>query len=203
MKILSMHVLYKGADKPVMLKTAFELSFINFATRHMAKGPLKFAARTCASKIKKNETIKVELNDVDNACLYAHVNNDGLCSVIIADLEYPESAAKKVLLEIQKGFLNLYSIDLIKQYETDQEMKYPELDLMIKKYQDPKQADKLIKIESELNEIQGMLTKTMEDLLDRGEKLDDLMKQSDDISNMAYNFYSKSKETNKKCCSIY
>ena len=203
MKILSMHILYKGPSKPVMLKTAFELGFINFVKRQMAQGPLKFAARTCASKINRNETVKVELTEVENACLYAHVNGDGICSIIITDMEYPESAAKRVLLEMQKGFLNLYSVDLIKQYDTDQDMKYPQLDEMIKKYQDPKQADKLIKIESELNEIQGMLTKTMEDLLDRGEKLDDLMKQSDDISSTAYNFYSKTKDANKKCCSIY
>lgn len=65
------------------------------------------------------------------------------------------------------------------------------------------EADKLMKIESELNEIEGMLTKTMEELLERGENLDDMMKDSEDISNMAYNFYEKSKEANKKCCSIY
>jgi synaptobrevin family protein YKT6 len=60
---------------------------------------------------------------------------------------------------------------------------------MVKKYQDPKEADKLMKIESELDEIQGMLTKTMGDLLDRGEKLDDLMKDSEYINNTAFNFY--------------
>lgn len=34
-----------------------------------------------------------------------------------------------------------------------------------------------------------MLNKTMSDLLERGENLDELMKNSEDISNMAYNFY--------------
>lgn len=47
---------------------------------------------------------------------------------------------------------------------------------MLKKFQDPKEADKLMKIESDLDEIQNMLTKTMNDLMDRGENLDDLMK---------------------------
>lgn len=60
-----------------------------------------------------------------------------------------------------------------------------------------------MKIESELNELQGMLTKTMKDLLDRGESLDDLMKDSEDISKLTYDFYEKSKSANKKCCSIY
>ena len=203
MRIISMHILYKREPKPIFLKSAYALGFVNVMKRYFAKDPLNFAARTCISKIKREETVKVQIQEVDNALLYAHINHEGICTVIICDEEYPESAAKKVLLQMQKSFLELYSPEVFTQYETDQEMKYVELDNMIKKYQDPKEADKLIKIESELNEIQGMLTKTMEDLMDRGEKLDDLMKQSDDISNMAYNFYDKSKKANKKCCSIY
>ncbi len=34
-----------------------------------------------------------------------------------------------------------------------------------------------------------MLNKTMSDLLERGENLDELMKNSEDISNMALSFY--------------
>lgn len=35
---------------------------------------------------------------------------------------------------------------------------------MIKKYQDPKEADKLLKLENELGQVQQMLTKTMSDV---------------------------------------
>lgn len=198
-----MHILYRRAPKPIFLKNSYALNYISVMKRYFAKDPLNFAARTTVSKLKNGETVKVTIPDVDNAVLYAHVNQEGLCTVIITDTAYPESAAKKVLLTVQRTFCEYYSTDIFKNYEADQTMKFPELDEMIQKYQDPKEADKLIKIESELNEIQGMLTKTMEDLMDRGEKLEDLMKQSDDISNMAYNFYSKSKDANKKCCSIY
>jgi synaptobrevin family protein YKT6 len=198
-----MHILQKRPEKPIILKNAFKLDFVAYMKRMFAKQPLIFAARTCVSKIKIKETIKVELTEIDNAFLFAHINQDGIASVIITDHEYPESAAKKVLLEMMREFTKLYDIELINQYKTDQEMKFEILDKMIEKYQDPKEADKLMKIESELDEIQGMLTKTMADLLDRGEKLDDLMKQSDDISNMAYNFYDQSKKANQKCCSIY
>lgn len=45
-----------------------------------------------------------------------------------------------------------------------------------------------------------MLTKTMSDLLERGENLDELMKNSEDISNMAFSFYQNSKRANQKCC---
>lgn len=43
---------------------------------------------------------------------------------------------------------------------------------MIKQFQDPKEADKLMKIESDLDEIQNMLTKTLNDLMERGESVD-------------------------------
>lgn len=36
----------------------------------------------------------------------------------------------------------------------------------------------------------------MADLLERGENLDVLMKNSEDISNMAYNFYQNSRRAN-------
>ena len=74
---------------------------------------------------------------------------------------------------------------------------------MLKKFQDPKEADKLMKIEKELDEVQVMLTKTLNDLLERGEKLDELAKQSEDISETSYNFYRKSKKANQRCCSLY
>lgn len=43
----------------------------------------------------------------------------------------------------------------------DTEIKYPKLDEYIKKYQDPKECDKLMKIEDELNNVQQTLHKTM------------------------------------------
>ena len=82
-------------------------------------------------------------------------------------------------------------------------MDFPELDEMIKRFQDPKEADKLMMIEKELDEIQTMLTKTLNDLLERGEKLSELAKVSEDINETSYNFLQKSKKANSKCCSLY
>ncbi len=203
MKIISMHILLQGESKAIFLKSSFKLDYIPYLKRFMADQPLLFGARTCVSKMKKKETIKLEMKDIENAVLYAHVNAEGLASVIITDKDYPENACKKILIEMLNKFKNLFSHDLLTQYKQDQKMKFKELDDMIRKYQDPKEADKLLKIESELDDLQGMLTKTMEDLLERGENLDEMMKQSEDVSNMAYTFYTSSKKANKKCCSIY
>lgn len=203
MRILSMHVLHKRGEKSIFLRSAYQVDFAGFLKKGFVKEHLNFGARTTINKLVKGETIRLDLPELENTIIFAHINDKGLGTVIICDKDYPESAAVKILLELQKKFLDFYSMDLFEKYVGDQEMKFPEIETMIVKYQDPKEADKLIKIESELAEIQGMLHKTMNDLLDRGEKLDDLMKQSEDISNMAYNFYSNAKKTNQKCCSLY
>ena len=82
-------------------------------------------------------------------------------------------------------------------------MDFAELDEMIKRFQDPKEADKLMMIEKELDEIEVMLTKTLKDLMERGEKLEDIAKVSEDINATSYNFYKKSQQANRKCCSLY
>ena len=203
MRILSMHILLKRGEKSIFLKSSYQLDFINFLKRNFAIQHINFGARTCVNKLATNETVRLDLPELDNAIIFAHINSQDIATVIICDSEYPEQAALKILLELQNKFLALYSVELLRAYQTDQEMKFPEMDTMAVKYQDPREADKLMKIEGELAEVQGMLHKTMQDLLDRGEKLDDLMKQSEDISGMAYNFYATAKKSNQKCCSLY
>lgn len=41
----------------------------------------------------------------------------------------------------------------------------PALEAMIKKYQDPKEADKLLKLQSELQEVNKIMTKNLDDVL--------------------------------------
>ena len=203
MRILSIHVLHKRPQKSIFLKTVYALDFVAYLKRKFVRESLNFAARTTVTKIHKGEMIRVEMEEQPDTFIYAHINDKNIGTVIIADKDYPESAALKILLEVENKFLAMYTPNLLEQYSEDQDMKFPELDAMIQKYQDPKEADKLIKIEQDLGEIQHALHKTMNDLMDRGEKLDDLLKQSEDISGLAYNFYSKAKESNQKCCSLY
>ena len=99
MRIISMHLLIKR-EKSIFLKNCYELGFISFLKRPWARDSLRFAARTSVNKIKLGETVKVEMSDMEEAVLYAHVDKNGLASVIVTDIKYPESAAKKVLIEM-------------------------------------------------------------------------------------------------------
>lgn len=60
------------------------------------------------------------------------------------------------------------------------------------KYQDPQQADSIMKIQKELDETKIVLHKTIESVLERGEKIDTLVAKSDGLSAQSKMFYSES-----------
>lgn len=62
------------------------------------------------------------------------------------------------------------------------------------------QADKLTKIQQDLDETKIILHKTIESVLDRGEKLDHLVDKSNDLSLASQMFYKQARKTNS-CCS--
>lgn len=67
----------------------------------------------------------------------------------------------------------------------------PELSEYLVKYQDPQQADSIMKIQKELDETKIVLHKTIESVLQRGEKIDDLVAKSDGLSAQSKMFYRK------------
>ena len=67
--------------------------------------------------------------------------------------------------------------------------------------QDPAQADKLTKIQRDLDETKVVLHKTIESMLERGEKLDTLVDKSSDLSMASQMFYKQARKTNS-CCKM-
>jgi hypothetical protein len=71
-------------------------------------------------------------------------------------------------------------------------LAFPELKDYLSKYQDPQQADSILKIQKELDETKIVLHKTIESVLQRGEKIDDLVAKSDGLSAQSKMFYRES-----------
>lgn len=65
--------------------------------------------------------------------------------------------------------------------------------------QDPTQADKLSKIQKDLDETKVVLHQTIDSMLQRGEKLDSLVDKSSDLSMASQIFYKQARKTNS-CC---
>lgn len=67
--------------------------------------------------------------------------------------------------------------------------------------QDPVQADKLTKIQKDLDETKITLHQTIESVLQRGEKLENLVDKSSDLSMASQMFYKQARKNNQ-CCKL-
>lgn len=81
------------------------------------------------------------------------------------------------------------------------EIDMPFLEEYLKRYQNPAEADSIMRVQKELDETKVILHRTLESLLERGEKLDDLVARSDRLGLQSKAFYKASKKTNS-CCVI-
>jgi synaptobrevin family protein YKT6 len=70
------------------------------------------------------------------------------------------------------------------------------------KYQDPKQADTIMKVQAELDETKVVLHKTIESVLERGEKLDNLVERSNALSAQSKMFYKTAKKVSRPLHSV-
>lgn len=70
-------------------------------------------------------------------------------------------------------------------------LSMPELKEFIEKYQDPQQADSIAKIQKELDETKYTIHETINSVLERGQKIDDLVAKSDGLSAQSKMFYTQ------------
>mmetsp|Transcript_7317 Transcript_7317/g.11541 ORF Transcript_7317/g.11541 Transcript_7317/m.11541 type:complete len:113 (+) Transcript_7317:472-810(+) len=83
--------------------------------------------------------------------------------------------------------------------ESKKPVSPPFMEKYLKEYKDPKKMDKLGKVQEEVSELKLQLKDNLTLLLDRGEQLDDLVYKTEDLSEIAKEFYAQSKKHNQ-CC---
>lgn len=121
---------------------------------------------------------------------HAYGRSEGICGIIISDQEYPGLVAHQVLSKIVDEFLTQHP--RTEWANTNATIVVPQLKEYLTKYQDPHQADSILKIQKELDETKIVLHKTIESVLQRGEKIDDLVAKSDGLSAQSKMFYRES-----------
>lgn len=72
----------------------------------------------------------------------------------------------------------------------------------IVKYQDPKNADKLAQIQSNLDEIKEIMVTNLENAIGRGEKLNEMAQKSEELSAQSKMFAREAEKMNKCCAMI-
>ena len=200
MRILSIHVFSLYKEKPIILSSAFSLSFISIFQRSTLKEFINFHSRLVIERIQKETNAQVKL---EKGICYALSNNDNIGYTMICDEEYPKRVAIEFLLKISDNFkiflaqnkINLNNID------KDTDLKFDYIKNEIEEWQDPSKKDNLIKLQNELVEVQDIMRQNLEELLKREENLNDLIKKSEDLNAASKSFYIQAKKTNK-CCNM-
>jgi synaptobrevin homolog YKT6 len=128
---------------------------------------------------------------------HAYGRTEGVAGIIISDHDYPALVAHQLLSKVVDEFLAKYPRS--SWASSNPTLSFPELKEYIVKYQDPQQADSIMKIQKELDETKIVLHKTIESVLQRGEKIDDLVAKSDGLSAQSKMFYTQAKKQNS-CC---
>jgi synaptobrevin family protein YKT6 len=143
------------------------------------------------ASLKSNNPSKTNLTPHStDYTFHAYGRTEGVCGIIISDHDYPALVAHQLLSKVVDEFLSKHPRTSFAN--SNAALSFPELKDYIVKYQDPQQADSIMKIQKELDETKIVLHKTIESVLQRGEKIDDLVAKSDGLSAQSKMFYSKS-----------
>lgn len=196
MKILYIGILKNEQQPAVELCAERELSTYSRFTRASVGEFMTMFSKTVAERTKPGQRQDIE---EQSYTFHAYGRTEGICGIIISDHEYPVLVAHQLLSKIVDEFLSKYPRNVFTA--SNAECPFPELKEYIVKYQDPQQADSIMKIQKELDETKIVLHKTIESVLERGEKIDNLVAKSDGLSAQSKMFYTQAKKQNS-CCLI-
>ncbi|KAJ5130016.1 Synaptobrevin [Penicillium bovifimosum] len=179
MKILYMGVFRNDTQPALQLCGEKDLSSFSRFTRQNYDEFLMLFTKTVAERTKPGQRQDIEEKAYT---FHAYGRTEGVAGVIVTDGDYPALVAHQLLSKI-----NACPLPQLKEY--------------IIKYQDPGQADSIMKIQQELDETKIVLHKTIESVLERGEKIDSLVQKSDGLSAQSKMFYTQAKKQNS-CCVV-
>lgn len=196
-KVYGLVVLYKGVTSATILKAAYDLQSFSFFQRSSVQEFMTFVSKTIVERTQQASRQSVKEGEY---MVQVYVRADNLAGVLISDHEYPNRVAHTLITKLLDDFSAKVPAP---SWPTGDEtnVDFPVLPQYLAKYQNPKEADALTKIQNDLDETKIILHDTIKAVLDRGEKLDDLVEKSNSLSMHSKAFYKTARKTNS-CCNF-
>lgn len=170
-------------DSRELAFSAKDLSSIGYFQRSNVAQFMDFFGKTIVERLPKDITQMCVTEEIYRCYIY---QREGYCCLLISDQEYPERVATKVCRDVATQ-ATLQNIDQGGLQET------------LTRSQDPTLVNQLHHIQSELEDVRELLHKSMESILERGEKLENLVQRSEELSASSKMFYRSARKTNS-CC---
>ncbi|KAK3094328.1 hypothetical protein FSP39_000361 [Pinctada imbricata] len=193
MKLYCLAVLNKGGDgKVVPLAASHDLASFGYFQRSSVKEFMDF---TCKIIVERTATSsRSSVKEQEYIC-HVYCRSDSLAAVVIADHDYPQRPAHTLLNKVLDDFSSIVPKSQWTPAKSSEVQFTTELSDYLQRYQDPEQADAMTKIQSELDETKIILYNTIDQVLQRGEKLDDLVVSAEGLSMQSKAFYKTVCET--------
>ncbi|PRP83627.1 hypothetical protein PROFUN_08353 [Planoprotostelium fungivorum] len=209
MKLFSIIVFdNRNAEKPLSIARAEDLSMFGFWKRGTIRELITFVSRQLASKTAQGQRqvaahdMSAEPQDgISKLLCHAYVNARNVSYVVITDGEYPQRTAFNFGQRAVELLEKEYGDKMFSSSGVDQQLTVAGLDEEIKKYQNPAAVDSIAKIHNDLNDTRQIMVENIEKVIARGEKLDDLLAKTDDLSESSKVFVTRAKKMNS-CCTI-
>ncbi|GAV52590.1 hypothetical protein ZYGR_0AG05810 [Zygosaccharomyces rouxii] len=199
MKIYYIGVLRNTGEKSLELTETKDLSQFGFFERSSVAQFMTFFAETVSFRTGAGQRQSVEEG---NYVGHVYARSEGICGVIVTDKDYPVRPAYTLLNKLLEDYLVQHPPSQWEKVpETNQSLQMAELNDTIKRYQDPRQADAIMRVQQELDETKIVLHNTIDSVLQRGEKLDNLVDKSETLNTSSKMFYKQAKKSNS-CCII-
>jgi synaptobrevin family protein YKT6 len=199
-RVYSLILFSMKSGKPVMVSEAMDLSHWGFFSRGTVKEFMRFASRELSNRVQvgAHECLSYEPDNLDMK-FHAHCahNNNQFSAVVLTDDQYNPRVALGML---KRAFDEAEALGARAHPAQDQNVSCG-LDKIVKDFQTPENVDNIARIESDLDETKEILVKGIDALLERGEKLEDLAAQADDLSFASKAFAKQSSDLNR-CCTI-
>uniref|UniRef100_A0A1B6DPP0 V-SNARE coiled-coil homology domain-containing protein n=1 Tax=Clastoptera arizonana TaxID=38151 RepID=A0A1B6DPP0_9HEMI len=195
-KLYALNILYKGQNTSVWLKSAYDLQTFSFFQRGSVQEFMAFVSKTI---VERTQTASRQSVKEGEYMCHVYVRGDNLAGVLLSDHEYPHRVAHTLITKVLDEFAAKVSSHFWPT-STESSISFPQINTYLQKYQNPREADPMTKIQEELDETKIILHHTLEAVLERGEKLDDLVSKSEGLSLQSKAFYKTARKTNS-CCS--
>lgn len=193
---------YTGPDTPpVLLDSALDVSSFSYFTRGTISEHLRFGVRTVVQRTPQGQRQTITLKDIPYL-VHAYVRHDGLCGACVSDQDYPQRTAYTFVNKVMQDYEALPANAQWRNATQDSTEEREALKAELTKFQDPHEADKLSKVQKELDQIKDIMHQNIDQIMKRGETLDSLMEKSSDLSATSVTFYKQAKRNNQ-CCKMY
>ncbi|KAJ2087638.1 palmitoyltransferase [Coemansia sp. RSA 1813] len=182
----------------LILASQTDLSSFSFFQRGPAGEFINFLTTMVAERAVVGKAMAVAK---ENHVAHLLRSSHNLCIVAVTDIEYPAMVARSLVGKINSEFGQQYSSWAVDDATTKDQLEFEPLKDYIDKYQDPNQADTIMKVQKELDDTKVVMHQTIESLLQRGENLSSLVDKSSELSAQSKTFYKTAKKTNV-CCIV-